>query len=57
MQRPRFEFSWRAAFIGCYITPERDRLWVCVIPFVPLYIRLRPGSPPAAPPASPPGED
>lgn len=24
------EFSWRAAFIGLYLTPERDRLWVTV---------------------------
>ena len=45
MFRPRFEFSWRAAFVGCYLTPERDRLWVCLIPFVPLYIRLRPAPP------------
>jgi hypothetical protein len=42
MFKPRFEFSWRAAFVGAYLTPEHDRLWVCLIPFVPLYIRLRP---------------
>ena len=45
MFKPRFEFSWRAAFVGCYLTPERDRLCVCLIPFLPLYIRLRPAPP------------
>ncbi|MFD0912480.1 hypothetical protein [Methylophilus luteus] len=33
------EFSWRAAFIGFYLTPERDRLWVAIIPFFPLYFK------------------
>ncbi len=47
MFKPRFEFSWRAMFIGAYLTPERDRLWICFIPFVPLYIRLKP-KPPSA---------
>lgn len=35
------EFSWRAAFIGVYLTPERDRLWVTIIPFFPLYFKRR----------------
>jgi hypothetical protein len=35
------EFSWRAAFIGIYLTPERDRLWVTIIPFFPLYFKRR----------------
>ena len=35
------EFSWRAAFIGAYLTPERDRLWVTIIPFFPLYFKRR----------------
>lgn len=35
------EFSRRAAFIGVYLTPERDRLWVTIIPFFPLYFKRR----------------
>lgn len=35
------EFSWRATFIGVYLTPERDRLWVSIIPFFPLYFKRR----------------
>jgi len=27
------EGSWMAAFIGVDLTPERDRLWVAIIPF------------------------
>ena len=27
----RIEFSWRAAFIGLYMTPERDKVWVTAI--------------------------
>ena len=33
------EFSWRAAFIGLYLTPERDKLWITVVPFFPLYFK------------------
>ena len=33
------EFSWRAAFIGLYLTPERDKLWVTIVPFFPLYFK------------------
>ena len=33
------EFSWRAAFIGFYLTPERDKLWVTLVPFFPLYFK------------------
>ena len=35
------EFSWGAAFIGIYLTPERDPLWVTIIPFFPLYFKRR----------------
>ena len=27
------EFSWRAAFIGFYMTPERDKVWITIVPF------------------------
>lgn len=37
----KLEFSWRAMFIGAYVTPERDKLWICPFPFVCFYIRLR----------------
>lgn len=33
------EFSLRAAFVGIYMTPERDRLWVAIVPFFPLYFK------------------
>lgn len=33
------EFSWRAAFIGFYMTPEKDKLWVTIVPFIPLYFK------------------
>ena len=33
------EFSWRAAFIGLYMTPERDKLWITIVPFFPLYFK------------------
>jgi hypothetical protein len=33
------EFSWRAAFIGAYLTPGRDKLWVTIVPFFPLYFK------------------
>ena len=33
------EFSWRAAFIGLYMTPERDKVWVTILPFFPLYFK------------------
>lgn len=47
MRFERIEFSWRAAFIGCYLTPERDKLWVTIVPFFPLYFKRRdPRSPP-----------
>jgi len=35
------EFSWRAAFIGLYLTPERDKLWVTIVPFFPLYFNRK----------------
>ena len=44
-ERMRFkciEFSWRAAFIGLYLTPERDKLWVTIVPFFPLYFKREP---------------
>lgn len=28
MKAKRIEFSWRAALIGFYMTPERDKVWV-----------------------------
>jgi len=37
----RIEFSWRAAFIGFYMTPEKDKLWVAIIPFFPLYFKKK----------------
>jgi hypothetical protein len=39
MRFERIEFSWRAAFIGLYLTPERDKLWVTILPFFPLYFK------------------
>ncbi len=39
MKFQRIEFSWRAAFIGFYMTPERDKIWVTVLPFFPLYFK------------------
>ena len=39
MRFERIEFSWRAAFIGVYITPERDMVWVTILPFFPLYFK------------------
>jgi hypothetical protein len=39
MRFERIEFSWRAAFIGFYLTPERDKLWVTILPFCPLYFK------------------
>lgn len=40
-KRVRPELSWRAAFIGAYVTPELDKLWITVIPFLPIYVKLR----------------
>lgn len=39
MKFQRIEFSWRAAFIGVYVTPERDKLWIALLPFAPLYFK------------------
>ena len=39
MKFQRIEFSWRAAFIGLSMTPERDKLWVTILPFFPLYFK------------------
>ena len=39
MKFQRIEFSWRAAFVGIYVTLERDKLWITLIPFVPLYFK------------------
>lgn len=39
MKFQRIEFSWRAAFIALYITPEQDKMWVTILPFCPLYFR------------------
>jgi hypothetical protein len=39
MKFQRIEFSWRAAYIGLYLTPERDKLWVTIVPFFPLYFK------------------
>jgi hypothetical protein len=39
MKFQRIEFSWRAAFIGLYMTPERDKVWVTILPFFPLYFK------------------
>ena len=41
MKFVRIEFSWRAAFIGVYLTPEQDMLWVTIVPFLPLYFKRR----------------
>ena len=41
MKFVRIEFSWRAAFIGVYLTPEQDKLWVTIVPFLPLYFKRR----------------
>ena len=39
MKFQRVEFSWRAAFVGVYLTPDGDKLWVSIIPFLPLYFK------------------
>jgi hypothetical protein len=39
MRFQRIEFSWRAAFVGLYLTPERDKLWITIVPFLPLYFK------------------
>jgi len=39
MRFERIEFSWRAAFIGLYMTPERDKVWITILPFFPLYFK------------------
>lgn len=39
MKFQRIEFSWRAAFVGLYLTPDGDKLWVTIIPFLPLYFK------------------
>jgi hypothetical protein len=39
MKFQRIEFSWRAAFVGFYLTAERDKLWVTILPFAPLYFK------------------
>jgi len=39
MKFQRIEFSWRAAFVGLYLTPERDKLWVTIIPFLAFYFK------------------
>ncbi len=39
MKFQRIEFSWRAAFLGIYLTPEKDKLWITIIPFLPLYFK------------------
>jgi hypothetical protein len=39
MRFQRVEFSLRAAFVGFYITPERDKMWVAILPFFPLYFK------------------
>lgn len=39
MKFQRIEFSWRAAFVGFYMTHERDKAWVTVLPFFPLYFK------------------
>ena len=43
MRFQRVEFSWRAAFIGLYMTPERDKVWVTILPFFPLYFKRSQG--------------
>ena len=37
----RIEFSWRAAFIGLYMTPDRDKIWVTILPFFAMYFKRR----------------
>jgi hypothetical protein len=39
MKFQRIEFSWRAAFIGLYMTPEGDKVWLTILPFFPLYFK------------------
>lgn len=39
MKFQRIEFSKRAMFIGAYLTPEKDKLWICLLPFVALYFK------------------
>ena len=41
MRFERIELSWRAAFIGLYLTPERDKVWVTILPFFPLCFKRR----------------
>ena len=39
MKYQRIESSWRDAFIGVYITPEKDKLWITILPFFPIYFK------------------
>lgn len=39
MKFQRFEFSWRAAFIGLYLPPDREKLSVTTIPLFALYFK------------------
>jgi hypothetical protein len=36
------EFSLRAAFIGVYISPCKTKIWMCLVPFFPLYFKTIP---------------
>jgi len=33
------QFSWRSAFIALHMTLERDKLWMIVLRFFPLYVK------------------
>lgn len=39
MKFQRIEFSLRAFFIGAYLTPDGEKLWVTIVPFLPMYFK------------------
>ena len=39
MKFQRIEFSWRAAFVGFYRTPKREKVWIAIVPFFALYFK------------------
>ena len=39
MKFQRVEFSLRAGFVGYYLAPEKDKLWITIVPWFPLYFK------------------
>lgn len=41
IEKIKVEVSLRASFIGIYITPDKKKIWICIIPYIPIYIKLK----------------